>query len=424
LVLSVVLAAAVTFTWTAAASASRDVTAAYQARLATALIKPTAEQLKSVITPPSPGDPLSELQLRLMSSFPNRFGGIYVNKSGQYVIATDGSAPAAMQRAVDSGFASAARAFGSKGGPLPEVGLRFVDTRTTLQHLYYLKAAILDNPALKADGVDGAGLDVERGRVVVMTRRALGGTAVRADYGKAVEVLRDSGSGLTASRYDDSPAWNSGNQIVTPSYGETTCTSGFGMEDVDTGQTYVLTAGHCGSASWYNTETDSPVYDSSTLVGKTLAGSLSTKTIDAQLITTNSSCITWGGKSTTSGNDVRIYITGYDDPPQGASIETEGSVSLQETGTVSYYDVSKVIAGESLSDLDLVTAVGVGGDSGGPLIYPTLYGPLAGGTEVGWYQSGGTSWGVFQLIDSETYTYTVLTGDQIVPNTGSASGGC
>jgi hypothetical protein len=58
------------------------------------------------------------------------------------------------------------------------------------------------------------------------------------------------------------------------------------------------------------------------------------------------------------------------------------------------------------------------------VIYPTIFGPLAGGTEVGWYASNGNSWGVVQLIDSETYTYTVLTGDQIVPNTASGASSC
>jgi|GEM_PF-3627506 hypothetical protein len=423
-VLAIVLAVAMTITWAAAASASKDVTATDHARLATALVTPTAKQVSALIVPASQGDPLSELQLHLMSRFSGSFGGIYVDKSGQFVVATDGSPPAAMRQSVEDGFATVARVLGSRAGPRPLLRVGYADTGATLQHLYELKAAILDNPSLRRDGIDGAGLDVERGRVVVMTGRARGAAAVKADYGSQVEVLRDSGSALTDGRYNDSPAWNGGDEIVTPSYGETTCTSGFGMQDAETGQTYLLTAGHCGSATWYNTGTNDPVYDSGTLIGKTLAGSVMTRTIDAQLVTTDSSCISWGDKSTKTSNDVRIYVSGWDDPPQGAAIETEGAVSLEEKGTVAYYDVSKVIAGESLDDLDLVTAVGIGGDSGGPLIYPTIFGPLAGGTEVGWYESGDNSWGVFQLIDAEMYVFTALTGDQIVPVTASTPSSC
>jgi len=425
-VLAIGLVTAMTIPWAvaASASASKTVTATDHARLATALVNPTLEQVNALIAPASPGDPLSELQGHLMSSFSRSFGGIYVDDHGQFVVSTDGTAPAAMRQSVGAGFTAVARVFGGRQRRLLPLQVAYVDTGATLQHLYELKAAILDNPALRADGIDGAGLDIEHGRVVVMSDRASGAAAVEADYGSQVEVLLDSGAGLTDGRYDDSPAWNAGDEIVTPSHGETTCTSGFGMDNLDTGQSYLLTAGHCGSATWYNTETNHPVYDSSTLVGRTLARSVTTRTVDAQLITADSSCISWGDKSTKTSNDVRIYISGYADPPQGAAIETEGAASLEETGTVSYYDVSKVIAGESLDGLDLVTAVGIGGDSGGPLIYPTIFGPLAGGTEVGWYASGDNTWGVFQFIDAEMHRFTTLTGDQIVPVTASTPHRC
>jgi len=420
---AIVVVVATMITWAAAASAAKASGPANRSRLATPLVSPTAAEVAAVMAPASPGDPLSELVRALMSQFPNTFGGLFV-RDGQFVIATDGPASFALRVRASLGFANASRVFGDHSGRVPSVGFTYANTRVSLRRLYELKAAVLDNPVLRKDGIDGAGLDVEHGRVVVMSHTRAGARAVKADYGKAVEVLIDSGSGLTDGRYDDSAPWNGGDQIVTPSFGETTCTSGLGMSDTSTGQTYLLTAGHCGKATWYNTRTDDPVYDSSTLIGTTLTGSVSTDKIDAQLIATSSSCISWGDKSTKSSNDSRIYITGYTDPPQGAAIETEGSVSLEETGMVSYYDVSKTIKNEDLQDLDLVTAVGVDGDSGAPLIYPSIFGPLAGGTEVGWYASGSSSWGVFQLIDSETYTYTLMAGHQIVPNTANAPGSC
>lgn len=359
-----------------------------------------------------------------MSRYPTSFGGIYINKAGQLVVATAGSRNSALQQAAKAGFAATAQARSTTDRPILPIQVSFVNTGASLQHLYDLKAAILDNPALVADGVDGAGLDIEHGRVVVMSRTALGASAVEADYGAAVKVLVDSGSGLFADRFADTPAFNAGDQIVTPSDGETTCTSGFGMQDTSTGQTYLLTAGHCGTATWYSTRSSNPVYDGGTLIGTTMPGSDFTSVIDSQLISTDASCISWGGTSSKPSNDERIYITGYANPPQGAEIETEGSVSLSQTGTVSYYDVSKVIGGESLQDLDLVTAVGINGDSGGPMIYPTIYGPLAGGTDVGWYESGSQGWGVFQLIGSEMFTYALLTGDGITPVTSSNGTSC
>jgi len=392
---------------------------------AAVIIAPSKEQVARVITPATPGDPLAELQLSLMSRFGASFGGIYVNASGAYVVATDGPAPRALEAAAITGFRAASRIFGAKAGPLPAVELSYVSTGASLAALYYLKAAILDNPVLRADGVDGAGVDIEHGRVVVMSSTSRGAAAAKADYGSRVLVISDKATGLTSNRYADSAPWNGGDQIVTPSFGETTCSSGFGVENTSTGQTYMITAGHCGAATWYNTKTNSPVYNSSTLIGKTLSGSVSTSIVDAQLITADTSCVTWGRQSTKNSNAYRIYITGYDNPPQGAAIETEGATTLELTGTVAYYDVSRVVGGENLSDLDLVTAIPDGGDSGGPLVYPTIYGPLAGGTLVGWYEnSSGDAWGVAQLIDSELYTFTADLGNTIVPITSSTGSSC
>jgi hypothetical protein len=417
------LVIAVALAWTARAGATKQAIAPSRAG-ATVLITPSPAQVARVMTPAVAGDPLSEVQAGLMSRYPGSFGGVYVNKMGRFVIATAGPPNAALQRSAKAGFMSAARVLGIEDSPILPIQLSFVNTGVSLEHLYDLKAAILDNPALTSAGIDGAGLDIEHGRLVVMSRTELGASAVKADYGSAVKVLLDSGSGLFADRYADTPPFNGGDQIVTPSDGETTCTSGFPMEDTATGETFLLTAGHCGDATWYNTRTASPVYDSSTLVGTTVHGSVLTSVIDAQLIAAKASCITWGGKSTTPSNDVRIYTTGYFDPPQGATIDTEGSVSTQQTGTVAYYDTSLSTGGENLQDLDLITQMPTFGDSGGPAVYPTGYGPLAGGTIVGWYESGDEGWGIVQLIDAEVYTFSSFMGNRVVPITSSTGDSC
>jgi hypothetical protein len=388
------------------------------------LLSPSAREIAQAMTPVSPQDELGQLQLSLMRRFGTSFGGVFVNSRGEFTVATDGAVPTALMSAAQSGFSTMDRRFGASIDALRAPAIAFRDTGASLAGLYRLKAAILFNPVLRADGVNGAGLDIERGRVVVFTSSRAGAAAVRADYGNKVEEIVGGTTGLDSNRYNDASPWNGGDQIVTPSGGETTCSSGFGLEDASTGATYLLTAGHCGSATWYNTTTNNPVYNSSNLIGTTVSGSVTTTNIDAQLISADSSCIVWGQKSTTNSNADRVYITGWSNPPQGASIDLEGSVSLEQSGTVDYYDVSRTVAGEKLEDLDLVSAIPELGDSGGPVVYPSIFGPLAGGTIIGWYSSGNNAWGVVQLIDSELYTYSLFTGDEIEPNVTTTGDSC
>ena len=81
---------AVTFAWAGAATVSEAATAPLQSAPATTLVTPTPAQIGAVMTPTVSGDPLSRLQASLMSSFPQSFGGFYVDKAGQYVVATSG----------------------------------------------------------------------------------------------------------------------------------------------------------------------------------------------------------------------------------------------------------------------------------------------------------------------------------------------
>jgi hypothetical protein len=159
-------------------------------------------------------------------------------------------------------------------------------------------------------------------------------------------------------------------------------------------------------------------------MGSTVSGSVVTTTVDGQLIGTSSSCISWSARSTTNSNAQRTYITGYANPPQGASVVTEGAVSLEQSGSVSYYDVSKVISGEHLAELDLLNLADYPGDSGGPTIYPSIYGPLAGGIVIGVVTVNSQQYIAIQLIDAELYTFSAFTGDAVLPNTSSTGTSC
>ncbi|HEV8063390.1 MAG TPA: hypothetical protein VGP46_01105, partial [Acidimicrobiales bacterium] len=216
------------------------------------LLSPTAGEISQAMGPVSTHDLLGQLQLRLMRSFGGSFGGLFVNGAGVLTVATDGPASASLMGAAESAVAGLRGEAGLHSGGPSQGLVAFRNTGASLTHLFALKAAILYNPALRALGVDGAGLDIERGRVVVFSSTPLGASEVRNAYGDKVETLVDRTSTLDDNRFNDSAPFNGGDQIVTPSGGETTCTSGFGLQDTSTGTNYLLTAGHCGSATWYN----------------------------------------------------------------------------------------------------------------------------------------------------------------------------
>ncbi|MGO9197822.1 MAG: hypothetical protein ACLQK4_11940 [Acidimicrobiales bacterium] len=373
------------------------------------------------------GDALGTWESRMAATYPNTYGGVYVDSAGHFVVPTVGSASPLRQWARRS-FSGVAREYLSAGGANAGSTLRAADTgsppsltftaaTTSFDALVQLKADILANTALMVDGVLGAGIDVENDAVSVTTSGGPVDAALEAVYGSEVEVTDATGTTFDASRTKDVAPWNGGDMILTTS--GWLCSLGFGLYDEATGTTYQLTAGHCGSASWYNLPRTGTTFTSAHLVGSTVSGSAVTSGIDAQLITSNSSCISWGA----SGS--RYFITGYANAPQGATVDAEGAVGGSIAGTVAVYDWSGDFGSENLSNVDLTTAVTSLGDSGGPLVYPTGYGPLAAGSIIGTITySNGTTYGAVQNIDAEIWDYSAFIGDSIGVNTSSNGTSC
>ncbi len=375
------------------------------------------------------GDALGTWEAEMAESYPDTYGGVYVDSSGNLVVPTVGSANP-LRRWARRNYSRVVTQYADSAKADPEISgfrdsgldaapaLTFTTATASFADLIQLKAAILANPQLLADGVSGAGIDVEHDAVSVTTSGGPIDAGLEAAYGSEVEVS-DSTSGAldAASRTTDSAPWNGGDMILTKP--GTLCTLGFGLHDTVTGTKYQLTAGHCDNGTWYNLPRYGTTFTSAHLVGTTVGGSVTTSGIDAQLIASNSSCISWGA----SGS--RYFITGSANAPQGASILDEGAIGGSIAGTVAVADWSGKVGSESLSNIDLTTAVSSLGDSGGPVVYPTGYGPLAAGSIVGTLTySNGTTYGVVQNIDAELWDYSVLIGDSLVPNTSSNGTSC
>lgn len=382
------------------------------------------------------GDLLGQYEERLASAFPRHFGGLYVGRNGDVVVATVGDS-GALRELASRGFSSLEQRWSRPGlsranvarddaggravtsGRMPDSlgGLSFARARIPFDRLVTLKADILANAQLRRDGVTGAGLEVQRDQVSVTTTNSAVGAILTRLYGSAVDVSAVRSSTLDASRTNDNAPWNGGDLILDTA-GDM-CSLGFGVTDSVTGDSYSFTAGHCGSAKWYNLSRTSTAYTAGNLVGSTVAGSVSKSVVDAQLISDNSSCIVWGASGT------RYFITGAAEAPVGASVLAEGAVGGNIPGVVQVTDWSGTIGSESLSDIDLTTAVTDLGDSGGPVVYPTIFGPLAEGTIVGTLSyENGTTLGVVEEFDAELWDYSAMLGDPLVTNVSTNGTSC
>lgn len=388
----------------------------------------TPAEVRAATPRVEPGDRLSEFEASMARDFPSTFGGIYVTSDGTLVVPTVGRAPAlrswasghfapvAREVAASHPFARGSRA-DENASPGPTLSFTDDDS-TSFEDLVELKAAILADPDLTSDGVIGAGLDIENDAVIVTSTGGPVDAELEATYGDEVEIEDVSTPTLVASRTNDNPPWNGGDMIVTS--GGTLCTLGYGVHDTTTGANYSVTAGHCGSAKWYNLPRNGTAFTAANLVGSTVGGTMLTSNVDAQLVGSSSSCIVWG-----SGTS-RYFMTGYADAPQGAAVLTEGSVSGNQSASVQTYDWSGTFAGESIDNGDLLSTSVLPGDSGGPVVYPTGFGPLVAGTIVGnWInnQTGSTQI-LVQNVDAELYDLSAALGDPVTPNTSSTGVSC
>ena len=290
------------------------------------------------------GDPLAEFQAELLQQFPTNFGGFYQNPDRTYSVVMVGTNPTFEQMAQQL-FNEVPAKFGVSV-PAATLKLTFVDGARTLASLYavqdQVKAFITSEmQSGSALSIIGVGIDQQRGQVVISALSTPAGTSASAtmaeQYGSAVRTQMMTSIPTTeAGRTDDAPPWKAGDQIMN--LAETTgCTLGFGVHNTSTGQRFSLTAGHCGTNLWYNTNFTFPTKNTSNKVGSTYAGSLSIpanggKGLDLQLIADSSSPFMWNGPI---GTTTRLTISGYANPVDGATVCTEGSFTGKHCGTVS-----------------------------------------------------------------------------------------
>jgi hypothetical protein len=169
--------------------------------------------------------------------------------------------------------------------------------------------------------------------------------------------------GPAASRSNDSSHWTGGDPITGPNG----CTSGFGVTGNASGNTFVLTAGHCGNGSWYTS--------AGTFIGNTSPGGLhylDSAGNDYQTILTASA----RGRVWYS-NTAYHPIIGYVIPAVGAAItydgantgEVPGSTVTANNATVDLYTDSGVYIGYISHQVEAGNTVPVcqHGDSGGPM---------------------------------------------------------
>jgi hypothetical protein len=367
-------------------------------------------------------DPLAKFQLQLLQDFPSSYGGFYQNPDGTYSVVVVGTDPA-LEASAQALFNQIPSQFGVTV-PAATLKLTFASGSRTLTALYSIQdqaVAKMQSPIAsgEASGIKSVGINEQTNQVVVVNDGSAAGvsatTTLSALYGSAifVKTTTKQSTVLKTARESDGSPWKSGDQIVGYAYTKKVgCTLGFGVHDKTTGQEYSITAGHCGNSTWFNTTYKVSTKNTSTKIGATSILAFpgpGTTGIDTQLVADSSTTHMWRGPL---GGAYLIEISGYANPVTGATVCNEGSFGGESCGKV--YTVTTTRCGDlngeeaCVNHLFLVVASSTGGDSGGPMMYPTIFGPLAGGQIEGL----GTTYG--EEIDAILFVDTVALGGSIV----------
>jgi len=320
----------------------------------------------------------------LRDLYPATFAGLVNNGDGSITI-YETRATNAMHQWVTQRFHDAAEDNDVDPALIPRVTYR--TTGRSLDALFGLKDRITAaRGLLQANGVglEIVGIQDGTNKVIVGVNTPVtpAQTVLENLFGRG--TLRAIPWKLTteADRWNDSPPWNGGDQLVTEGSNPGACTSGFGVHDDN--NHYVTTAGHCNTHFWWNTFVGFPVRDSSTLVGAT-SGSVWNGVyfgyrVDTQkILTSDSSNIVWTGSST------RRFISAPLDVAQGDPTCIEGSINLTRCGTIWATDFGE---GGTEYLVDVGGASTTFGDSGAPSWRSSPFGPLAQGTHVGSLSNG------------------------------------
>jgi len=266
-----------------------------------------------------------------------------------------------------------------------------VDYRTAKRSLDAL-FDIRDTMMAAQDAIKGRGIGLETVGIQDGANKVIVGVSTPVDAAQQLlEVIYGRGTMLIipwkltpeADRWNDSPPWNGGDQLVTEGSTPGACTSGFGVHD-DDGNHYVTTAGHCNTHFWWNTFVGFPIRDDDTFVGVTTGsvwnGVYFGFRVDTQkILTDDSSNIVWTGSAT------RRFISAPLDVAQGDPTCIEGSFSLTKCGSIWATDFGE---GGTEYVVNVGGAATAFGDSGAPSWRNSPFGPLAQGTHVGSLSNG------------------------------------
>jgi hypothetical protein len=363
---------------------------------------------------------LGEFQAKMVAQYPASYGGLFENSDGTFTVVEVGSDPT-FESTAQSLFNQLPAQYGATVSS-DKLQLQFQLGSRSLNDLYLIKNQIANLETATAQpsgaplGAYGTALDIRNSQVVVTADTAspanITPSQLASRFGSAARIEVEPAPQLQ-DRIDDTPPWNSGDEIITGTgSSEVGCTLGWGVHNTSNGNHFSLSAGHCGKHTWYNTRLFDPVENSSTEVGSTIKAS--TQGLDTQLIPDSSSILMWAGPT---GQGTRVTITGYSNPAQGSYVCREGAFAGEQCGTVAAVDQSFTIGGENLQNLIVTNGLpGTGGDSGGPLLFPSIFGPLAGGTIVG-VQNGN---GVYEEIEALLYVWSNYEGAAVVVNTNSS----
>lgn len=254
----------------------------------------------------------------------------------------------------------------------------------------------------------------------VLDRRYGTGTTTVEDTPEALphETLAKRPAAII-SRDNDYPPYYAGDAIIVPTPKNTACTSGWGTKGNKSGDSFILSAGHCGTGE---VSMEYGAKDDIGPVATQYYDEVKGDALDFETIRGSADGYVWQSGS----NDYAVL--GFDDPPVGTYMTVNGDVTGERTNNrVTLQDACITVANESDSGTHIVCNVGQalgpsaichGGDSGGPAYVrnSTATAVYASGTIV----ASGDTHCDFQEAHTEltTANLSIDTGTTAVANRG------
>lgn len=195
---------------------------------------------------PQPYDAAS-LSAALQNASPAGFGGIYYAPDGSLVVQYNSSSALSHLQSVKAQYDAAQ--------PVSTPATQFQSVAHAFSRLQQLQGqATAAHADLQSGGatVNFVGVDVPANRLRVglatnspaaqaTVLRVLGATADELEFAQAEPVP------AAAERFNDVPSWNAGDRIFNTNAPVSGCSSGFGIHSNQTGHHYLITAAHCSS---------------------------------------------------------------------------------------------------------------------------------------------------------------------------------